>query len=73
MTTTERRGSGAGLTVAPYGSWASPFKIERLTDRRANGRFVPVRRRRQTNLAVLNGNFPRLTVKFISGHAQLLT
>ena len=33
MTTTERRGSGAGLTVAPYGSWASPFKIERLTDR----------------------------------------
>ena len=32
MTTTERRGSGA-LTVAPYGSWASPFKIERLTDR----------------------------------------
>ena len=34
MTTTERPGSGAaGLTVAPYGSWASPFKIERLTDR----------------------------------------
>ena len=34
MTTTERRGSdAAGLTVAPYGSWASPFKIERLTDR----------------------------------------
>ena len=32
MTTTERRGSGA-RTVAPYGSWASPFKIERLTDR----------------------------------------
>jgi dipeptidyl aminopeptidase/acylaminoacyl peptidase len=34
MTTTERPGSGAaGVTVAPYGSWASPFKIERLTDR----------------------------------------
>jgi hypothetical protein len=34
MTTTERRGSGgAEQTVAPYGSWASPFKIERLTDR----------------------------------------
>jgi dipeptidyl aminopeptidase/acylaminoacyl peptidase len=34
MTTTERRGSdAAGLTVSPYGSWASPFKIERLTDR----------------------------------------
>ncbi|HTK44151.1 MAG TPA: prolyl oligopeptidase family serine peptidase [Patescibacteria group bacterium] len=32
MTTTERRGSDA-LTVAPYGAWASPFKIERLTDR----------------------------------------
>jgi len=32
MTTTERRGSGAP-TVAPYGAWASPFKIERLTDR----------------------------------------
>ena len=26
--------TGAGsITVAPYGSWASPFKIERLTDR----------------------------------------
>ena len=23
----------AGVTVAPFGSWASPFKIERLTDR----------------------------------------
>jgi len=34
MTTTERRGSGgAEQTVAPYGSWASPIKIERLTDR----------------------------------------
>jgi dipeptidyl aminopeptidase/acylaminoacyl peptidase len=33
MTTTERRGSEAARTVAPYGSWASPFKIERLTDR----------------------------------------
>jgi len=33
MTTTERRGSEANVTVAPYGSWVSPFKIERLTDR----------------------------------------
>src|SRR4029078_8162216 len=33
MTNTERRGWGAGVTVAPYGSWASPIKIERLTDR----------------------------------------
>ena len=34
MTATERRGSdSAGVTVAPYGSWVSPFKIERLTDR----------------------------------------
>ena len=31
MTTTER-GSDA-VTVAPYGSWTSPFEIERLTDR----------------------------------------
>ena len=23
----------ATVTVAPFGSWASPFKIERLTDR----------------------------------------
>jgi dipeptidyl aminopeptidase/acylaminoacyl peptidase len=29
---TEGRGSNAP-TVAPYGAWASPFKIERLTDR----------------------------------------
>jgi dipeptidyl aminopeptidase/acylaminoacyl peptidase len=34
MTTTERRGSeSSGMTVAPFGSWVSPFKIERLTDR----------------------------------------
>jgi dipeptidyl aminopeptidase/acylaminoacyl peptidase len=34
MTTTERRGSESrGMTVAPFGSWVSPFKIERLTDR----------------------------------------
>ena len=25
--------SSGGVTVAPYGSWASPFRIERLTDR----------------------------------------
>ena len=23
----------ANVTVAPFGSWASPFRIERLTDR----------------------------------------
>src|SRR6266545_5426923 len=34
MTTTERRGSeSSGMTVAPFGSGVSPFKIERLTDR----------------------------------------
>ena len=34
MTTTERPGSDAtGKTIAPYGAWTSPFKIERLTDR----------------------------------------
>ena len=32
MTTAQRRGSDA-VTVAPYGSWRSPFEIERLTDR----------------------------------------
>ena len=29
----EANDSGDGVTVAPYGSWASPFKIDRLTDR----------------------------------------
>jgi dipeptidyl aminopeptidase/acylaminoacyl peptidase len=34
MTATERRGTeSGGVTVAPFGSWASPFRIERLTDR----------------------------------------
>jgi dipeptidyl aminopeptidase/acylaminoacyl peptidase len=32
VTTTEARGSDVP-TVAPYGAWVSPFKIERLTDR----------------------------------------
>ena len=36
MSTTTETGTGepnAEKTVAPYGSWVSPFKIERLTDR----------------------------------------
>ena len=32
MTTTEERRTPSSVTVAPFGSWASPFKIERLTD-----------------------------------------
>jgi dipeptidyl aminopeptidase/acylaminoacyl peptidase len=33
MATTEQRMSSTSVTVAPFGAWASPFKIERLTDR----------------------------------------
>jgi dipeptidyl aminopeptidase/acylaminoacyl peptidase len=33
MTTTEERMRSTTVTVAPFGSWASPFEIERLTDR----------------------------------------
>ena len=33
MTATEERRTPSSVITAPFGSWASPFKIERLTDR----------------------------------------